>query len=151
MFETDYKNCSAFTLIEAIVTVILVGVIASLALTGYQKTIESAAERQSITDLVTMISSEKIYFTRNNQHWPALANPAQGISAIQTNLGLSSLTEPNNVTYTAQTGVLGPDYRATYAGAKWELSTYNSANQFKPFCNSGTCPTCKSIALGGCV
>ena len=155
MYEIDFKkrifqNLRAFTLIEAVVTVVLVATIASLALAGYQKTIENASERQAVTDLMTMISSEKIYFVRNNQHWPALADPAQGISAIQSNLGLTSLNEPNHITYTCQTGAQGPDYQASYDSGKWVLSTYNSANQFKPFCSSGTCPTCKSIALGGC-
>ncbi len=144
-----FNNSQAFTLIEAMVTVIIVGTIMSLAITNYQKTLEHSTERQSAIDLMAMVSAEKIYYARNGQHWPTSAS-FETISAINTNLGLS-LSEPDRIIYQCKLGAGGgTDCQASYSGGKWVLSTFNFSNGYKPFCLSGSCPTCKSDTAGSC-
>ena len=143
------QNHRAFTLLEAVVTVVLVTTIASLAIANLQKTLEHAAERQAMVDLMTIVSAEKIYFAKNNRHWPThLGTPLSDIEAVNDNLGLN-LPEPSNIQYTCETGG-GLNCEASYNNDKWVLSAYAPLNGFKPYCSSGSCPSCKSATTGGC-
>ncbi len=59
------KNKSGFTLIETIVTIIIIGALAALALPRYQSAIESMRSREGVSLLTSLLAAQKRYALEN--------------------------------------------------------------------------------------
>ena len=60
---------SAFTLIELIITVVIVGILTSMAIAGYQRTMERGYWQTSRDILQTIYSGETVYWTTNSVYY----------------------------------------------------------------------------------
>jgi len=90
---------SGFTLLELIVTLIVMGVVASIALPNYALTVEKSHRRDAETQLLLIHSAQQMYASRNNgNYWgPAVGATAElKLANINQNLGLNILTNGKN-------------------------------------------------------
>lgn len=136
------NNYSAFTIMELMLVVIIIGLIAGFAIPNYNKSVERAYEQDAIMQLSTIHAAEQIYYAREVRYWPLDANPYQ-IDQINTSLKTNIIENgmtlictnnpPNVSTFncTAQRTGGGFTLRVNQA----VLSASN------PCCSAGSCPT----------
>ncbi len=79
----------AFTLIELIVVLIIIGILAALTLPQYNKTKEHAIGKEAIASLKLIAAAEKIYRMEENAYYPIPAGSQSDISQINNYLRLS--------------------------------------------------------------
>ncbi len=97
---------TGFTLIEVLMTIIILGVIVGLAVPNYFHTVEQARSNEARVNLQIILMGQKIYLLNNNTFWPAgLTNTT--LSDINTNLNTDIATPQYyslSVTADANTG-----------------------------------------------
>lgn len=86
----------AFTLIEVMVTLVILGVIAGIAIPKLVRVVELGYEDETKNQLRAIHAAEQIYFSRHSHYWPA-NNNAHNIDEINQNLGLHII--PRGVVY----------------------------------------------------
>ena len=91
----------AFTLIELLIVVVIIGILAGIAVPNFTKMVEKAKAEQEATYLRVIRTGEKIYWA-NNSTYIACANAA----GIKTNLGAEVTTENYTFAVAAGTGTL---------------------------------------------
>lgn len=132
----------AFTLMELMTVVVIVGIIASFAIPNYQRTIERAHQRDADTNLMSIHAANQIYRAENSVFWPGMANPGnQNLAQINQNLRLSIIG--NGMTYLCSSAT-NNDFTctATRIGGTGFIVTVNQ-NPINPTVNpgcSGGCP-----------
>gem|GEM_PF-296414 len=88
-------NKKSFTLIELIIVVVIIGILASMGLPGFNKTKERALDREARANLELIIAAEKIYRMENGRYWPIppsaviAGNSTANINSINTELRVS--------------------------------------------------------------
>lgn len=70
------------SLMELLVVVIIVGILATIALTQYNKAVELAKVRDAISSLRQIKEGEVIYYYENNTYWPQRATPETNAQTI---------------------------------------------------------------------
>ncbi len=106
----------AFTLIELIVTLIIIGILAALSLPQFGKTREHALGKEAIANLKLIAAAEKIYrMEAITGYYPRVApNPQSDIGQINTYLRLSIPTGTSPL----------------YTDRNWNYSVTGAANTF---------------------
>ena len=139
---------NAFTLIELMIVVVIIGIIASFTIPNYAKSIERAHLKDAVTQLITIHSANQIYRAQNGVFWPP--TNGQNLNAINTNLGLGIIA--NSMTYTCDGN--GANFscsaqRAVPRAADFTVTVTNGAITAPPVtgatnpsytCASGDCP-----------
>jgi prepilin-type N-terminal cleavage/methylation domain-containing protein len=90
----------AFTLMELMVVVVIIGIIAGFALPQYQRSIRKAHERDALVQLTAIHASNTMYRAVNDTYWPG-AN--QNLAQINAGLNLNILANDMTYTYTRAT------------------------------------------------
>lgn len=137
-------NLRAFSLMEVIVVIIIVGVMASIALPNFTKTIERSHEQDALTQLGAIRATNVMYFARQQVYWPPVGWPLGTARAdIDDAFGLNIIA--NGMTYTCQITATDTDFtcRAARIGATWILEVdERAAGAGNPCCVAGNaCPT----------
>ena len=91
----------AFTLIEVLIVLVVLGVVGGLAVNSYNQTVEQTRRNEAITNLKTLYYAEKVYSlssVNNNYWWPGANPPLTGANSINTILKASLLTRYYDVT-----------------------------------------------------
>lgn len=123
-------RCKAFTIMELMVVVIVVGVIAAFAIPNYTKANNRAEERQMIVNLRSIISAQEIYKAQNGSYWPAGAYAVptgnQGLPQLNTDLKLNIISD-SKYTYVCSSDT-AQDFEcfASYSSAgtlAWQIYT----------------------------
>lgn len=83
----NQKLSRAFTLIEIMLVVVVLGVIVGFAIPNYTRTMERTYASDAIMQLSAMHSANQIIWARTGQYWPT--TPTNAISAINTALNLN--------------------------------------------------------------
>jgi len=96
-------NNKSFTLAEIIIVVVIIGIMASFAIPGYQRTIERAHLSDARNNLLAIHAAEQAYFLEQQGFWPADGN-AYATNDINTILHLSIIE--NGVGYKCAQGIL---------------------------------------------
>jgi prepilin-type N-terminal cleavage/methylation domain-containing protein len=116
----------AFTLMEMLTAMVIVGVIAAFGVPNYSKSVDTALSREMINNLRIIKTAQEVYKNGNANlyYMQGVAGPANA-AQINTNLGLN-LIEQRGITYTCQgTGTnfgWRYDCRAAIAGKTWSYT-----------------------------
>jgi prepilin-type N-terminal cleavage/methylation domain-containing protein len=68
----------AFTLMELLIVVVVLGMIAGFAIPNYTKAVERAYERDGVNNLILLSGAEEAYKARNGDYWPGFTGACGG-------------------------------------------------------------------------
>lgn len=150
------KRAKGFTLVELIVSVVIMGVIASLALGQYYKLIERADERHAIDSLLAIASAERMYCAKHGDFWPGTGKPLENIAVTNAALGTNVTDIPGRMAIICGGTDIGYQCRAFYfqgGEIKWVVESRATKLEGRPFCSydDERCPTCRNLSNGGCI
>ncbi len=131
------KKATAFTLIEIIVVLLIIGIIAAIAAPGFDRTKQNALSREAISSLKLIAAAQKVYkMESNNNRYVGCT------SAALCNTALSLDLHPANWLYSvsvnAGTGVA--TLTATRVGTAACTYTLTSTNFNAEPVKSAGCP-----------
>jgi prepilin-type N-terminal cleavage/methylation domain-containing protein len=131
------KKIAAFTLIELLIVIVIIGIIAAVAAPGFDRTKQDALSREAIASLKLMAAAQKVYkMESNNNRYVACANAALCNTALSLDL------HPSNwlyaVSVNAGTGVA--TLTATRVGLAACTYTLTSSNFNAEPVKSAGCP-----------
>lgn len=121
---------SAFTLLEIVIVIVIIGILGTLAVNQFGPVKERALDNEAKANLKLIQAAEKIYKMETGSYYPASGSDTN-IATINSNLKLS-LTEANWDYLTKSSGCA----QATRSGRTWNLTIGDADGE--P--NSGTCP-----------
>ena len=127
-------NKKAFTLIELMITVIILGIIAAFALPNYTNMVSRAKERDAVCNLEVIREAVNLYIAREGSAPPALAN----VDAINTTLYINAAEQEGN-TYNCSPVNIYQCWANNTDG--WQLSFRLNSSNGDVYCSSGPCPT----------
>lgn len=105
---------SAFTLLEALIVILIIGILAGLSVPLYRSTIEKTRNNEAIAVLEVIRNAERLYYSRNGYFYPRNSGDSvTDIAAINANLGLD--LEPD---FDDDAG-RDWDYRVEIPGGAW--------------------------------
>jgi len=138
------KSRKAFTLIEFMIVVVVLGVIASFGIPNYNKSRARLNEKNAIYSLRIIASAMEMYRVRNNGNYP-LGADLDNVGEINTTLDLGTI-ELSMVYSCTGNGIIFT-CNANPDDYTWNLQVSNTSNE-NPRCSAGpACPTC---LVGGC-
>lgn len=133
-------SCRAFTIMEIMVVIVILGAIAGFAIPNYTKSVEQAYERDAIMQLSAIHATNQIYFAKTGAYWPPNGS-AYDVNSINSNLNLNIIE--NGMTYSC-TGTNGTTFTCTAvrsgAAAFTVTVTEAALTATNPDCTSGACP-----------
>lgn len=149
-------NNSAFTLLEILIVVILIGIISSFAIPNYQKSLEVAYEREAMSGMIQIIQARKTYLATHNVS--EIPFPLDDMTVINNTLKTSLSSD--KITYHCVGGWSNGGTSILYSTLEcfaespwgWNLHTGWSDSEWTDefHCgNAGPCPTC-TTAHNGC-
>ena len=122
-------NKKAFTIMELMVTLIVVGLLAGLAIPAYFRTVEESRHNEAITNLNIIHMGEKIYFLNHNTFIAgnsiAALNAALNTDMSATFYTAVSVTIGGATSYTAR---FTRNNTAGGAGTKWFQYAFTNGN-----------------------
>ncbi len=132
------RNARGFTLNEVMVTVIIVGILASIAIPSYRKTIERGYHRTAQDLLMAIYNGERAYFFVNDKYQPV----AQGANMDTWRTIYVDNPDIGSIPVTFSVGpVSGAGTGATFTATAQRDSTHTlMINQNREWC--GNQPTC---------
>lgn len=92
-----HLNPKAFTIMEIMVVMIILGAVAAYAIPNYVRSVRQSHQSDAIMQLSAIHSANQIYRARSGDYWPNTGG-SFNIGDINTNLSLEII--PNNMTYT---------------------------------------------------
>lgn len=135
----------SFTLIELMVTIVIISIIASFALVNYNRAVERSRGQDAKNQLGSIHAANGIYFAKKNIYWPedSTTYDLDSINGINQSLGLAIIA--NDMTYSC-TGTDGTTFscvaKRIVSGAETFRVTVTEAAldpAANPVC-SGACP-----------
>lgn len=129
------RNNNGFTIVELIVTVMVIGILASLALFGYNQVQKDARNSQRTAKITVIADALEKYYSKNGEY-PSCTAMTQSGSQVATNvlpgLDATALVAPtspsgttNSITCTALSAGSGPDAFAYIGNGGTSCSTSN--------------------------
>jgi prepilin-type N-terminal cleavage/methylation domain-containing protein len=92
----------AFTLMELMVVVVVIGLIVAFAMPNYTKSYNKTVAREAVNNLRTIAAAEEAYkATQGSYYFPSFAF---NVANLNTNLGLNILTQ-NGLNYACSSSV----------------------------------------------
>lgn len=129
------KFQNAFTIIELMIVVVLLGIIAMFVIPDYGKSRAGVTERDGAYNLGVMATAMEVFRVRNGGYPPgALAN----VAVINNDLNLGVIEQ--NIVYSCASGIAAFTCTANPADYGWVLAV-SETNAGNPICSVGPCPT----------
>ena len=139
------KKNRAFTLMEVIIVITIIGIMAAFALPSYTKAIAKADERTAIANLMAIRSAIEMYLTNTGTATiPADWSAPNSLTKINTNLGIS-IIDPKMI-YECFAGG-GGVCEATHPSGWVILFPFTGSKEI--ICDVADCPSCP-IPPGNC-
>jgi prepilin-type N-terminal cleavage/methylation domain-containing protein len=140
------KANRAFTLVELIVVVIIMGVLTAAAIVQFNKSIQRAAEREAVLNLRAMVGAIQIYHSKNGTWPPGMAN----VTAINGTLG-TSFADTGKLTFACDLTSGGNDYGCEAVSVYgWTVVDDGKGSNDTLHC-SGSGPACPTCDASGCL
>lgn len=109
------KKKHSFTLVELLITIVIIGILATLALPNFRRSREQVLGREAQANLKLIAAAERIYRMEYGTYWPTSGDLGD-IANINTNLKLLLGTAETNWDYTiTTTGLPNPSFTITAA------------------------------------
>ena len=137
-----YSNKKAFTIMELIIVVIILGVVTAFAIPNYSKSIRKAHARDTLIQLSTIHAANILYFSQTNQYAPQTSqdlvnlNTELDLNIIANNM-LYTYSRPTVSTYTVTSQWIDGSNNFTITLNQNILKT--TAPNPNPCCSAGTC------------
>lgn len=118
---------TAFTLLEVLIVVVMLGILAALAIPMYTDAVDKQKGLATINNLQTIIAAEKIYRINKGSFWPPSGWLDASYNQINNNLSIQ-ITE-NNFRWTTNNYYLDPpdgpsNYFEILTYSKWTSTRY---------------------------
>lgn len=125
-------SVKAFSLMELMIVVVIVGVIALFGIPNYQRTIDIAVAKDAVSNLKLIAAAQQRYLARNSSYYPSSATTVD-VHSINDELKLN-ISQQQGVTYSCTN--TAPQCSATRTGWTYSITLPTSL----PVCTAGTCP-----------
>jgi len=140
------KYLKAFTLMEVLITAILIGVIAAFAIPTYKKAYRKQTERSAVLQLINIHAGLEIYKAKNGYYMDDPVGDLCDEDQIAATLGITIQHEANENYCYSQSGVPATGYDVWYvhAGSDYFEFTLKNApivSGVNPCCRFGACPS----------
>ncbi len=122
---------TAFTLVELMVVVVILGVVAGFAIPNYTKSVERSHRKDAESNLKMVHAAQQMYAARNDDSYWSGGNLAAINSTLQLNI------VANGKTYTCTGG--GTAFSCTAVRGAWTV-TITQASTTPTCAPSGSCP-----------
>ena len=130
----------AFTLMEIMIVVIIMGIMAAFAIPNYGKSVAQTYLQDAIIQLSAIRTANQVYFARTSSYWPN-SGETHGVDEINTALSLNLIE--NGLKYNCAAGA-----PATYSCTATRLGTSTftvtitqaALSDTNPACTAGSCP-----------
>lgn len=123
--EKNVSNKKGFTLVEILVTVVILAALAAIVIPGFSKSITKAEVNQAVAYLRTIRTAEKMYYAKWGEYACAGATDCDTTTKIKTILGAETAAKHYAFSVTATPTT----YTATAAGTS--TITLDDAGDFK--------------------
>jgi len=139
-YYKTFKGKNAITLIELMVTIIIVGILASFVVRGLEKTIDGARQKKYRENLLLIKQAQAIYHQKYGHYYPGA-----GATADKTLINLELKTSVwDGLDQTTQCFTTAPqeyDCQTKYTKGGNTRWTYQITQDMDmPVCSSGTSP-----------
>jgi prepilin-type N-terminal cleavage/methylation domain-containing protein len=141
------KNNTGFTLIEMVVVVTVLGVIASIAIPSYSKSLRKGHEQDAMMQLTSIHAALKQYRVQTNEY-PDTSSVSKDLAYINSTLGVNLFANGKTFSYTSDGTTFVAQMVWDEAGTNNDFTV--SVNQFtinagpsntNPCCGAGNCPS----------
>jgi type IV pilus assembly protein PilE len=113
--KDQMKKNKAFTLVEMMIVMVIIGALASVAVPSYTTHIERVRASEGVQNLTALLSSQKRYFLENSAYAAALASldidiPASNnfdVPTVANNAAAVASIARNDATYTLTISAAG--------------------------------------------
>ncbi len=129
--DVAMRRARAFTLMELMIVVVIMGIIAAFSIPNYSKAVERSYERDGMVNLMAIYTSQKIYYNNNNTY-------AGGKNIAELNASLELGLISNGMTYACNAS--GVAFECTAARGNNFVLRVNK-DTANPCCSSGDCPS----------
>ena len=130
-----FKPKSAFTIIEIITVVVIIGIIAAFALPNFNKSLEKGRYRNARLNVIAIHSALKIYFAQNGTYLPAAAD----LDTINSNLDINIVDNDFDYSYVATATTFS--IAAARVGLNYTITAdQDSISDTNPTCSGPDCP-----------
>lgn len=110
------KNNSGFTLVELMITVLIIGILAAIAYPSYQSQIMRGNRSEGITMLNDAAARQERFFSQNNQYATTTAQLGLASANSTNNLYRLAIARPNTSQYTLTVQPIGTQAKDTTCG-----------------------------------
>ncbi|MCJ1881731.1 type IV pilin protein [Pseudomonas nitroreducens] len=111
------NNSKGFTLIELMITVVIIAILAGIAYPSYQSYTIRANRTEGITLLNDAAARQERYFSQNNQYATTTAQLGMGSATSRNNLYQLAINRPNTSQYTLTAQPVGSQTQDTTCGS----------------------------------
>lgn len=139
------RHNNAFTLVELMIVVALIGIIAAFGIPNYSKSQQRVDEKAAENNLKVIASTMEMYKLRDGNLPPEypLGSDMDDVDEINATLSLGVILQNMAYDCTGDGTIFTCTAVSTYG---WELDV-SETDGGDPRCSSGACPTCTG---GGC-
>ena len=134
----------SFTLMELVVVVVVVSVLATIALTKYNKTLQCGKEREIINNLYTIYGAARAYKIKYGTY--PTANMSN-LATINSTLGLNIISSDATTLY--QYDTVAHTFKAI-SPQLWEVHSHDGVTFIHCNTTAPACPTCSGDSGTGC-
>ncbi len=129
----------AFTIVELIVVVIVMGAIAGFAIPNYTRSVENAHYQDAVLQLKAIHSAQQIYKARSGQYWPTDGSTHYAYD-MNNDLNLNLIEDGITFTCASSDPATGFSCQAERDGASFTVTVDQTAlSGSNPSC-TGECP-----------
>ncbi|HOY09884.1 MAG TPA: type II secretion system protein [Candidatus Omnitrophota bacterium] len=133
------RKYKAFTIVELIVVVVVMGAIAGFAIPNYTRSVENAHYQDAVLQLKAIHSAQQIYKARSGQYWPTDGSTHYAYD-MNNDLNLNLIEDGITFSCASAAPATGFSCQAERTGSSFTVTIDQAAlSSSNPSC-TGNCP-----------